>query len=34
MDKMKNDINQEKIRGKRGKLGALAGICEFHFIYF
>ena len=25
---------QEKIRVQRGQLGALAGICEFHLIYF
>ena len=26
--------HQENIKGKRGKLGVLAGICEFHLIYF
>ena len=24
------NFGQEKIRGERGKLGAFAGICEFH----
>ena len=29
-----NKLNEEKIRGQRGKLGALAGIREFHLFIF